>query len=206
MQNSTVLIVCLRVYGQKISTAWKKLARIYPQYPHVFPSLLWSRSCLITFSLQQSFAQSDASLQWLSRMYHNLHESLNWLQGKTNGSLPCTCEPKEKGFRLAKHKGKIIEHRSRIRKSFLCNLRRRQQEKKSRSEQNPVSRNEDADNSSMDEWKVAKVANLAQTLLDSCSVCCNENLSDRRRDRVNNPWNDIQPNIHSLPQPPNLRD
>ena len=39
MQNSTVFIVCLHVYGKKIGTAFKKIARINPQYPDVFPSL-----------------------------------------------------------------------------------------------------------------------------------------------------------------------
>ena len=37
--NSTMFLASLRVYSQNISTARKKIAQVYLQYLHVFPSL-----------------------------------------------------------------------------------------------------------------------------------------------------------------------
>ena len=57
---------------------------------------------------------------------------------------------KKKGFVLQNIKEKSLNIGVELGKVFLCNLRRRQQEKKSRNEQNNPDRNEDVDNSSME--------------------------------------------------------
>ena len=53
-----MFIVCLRVYSQKISTGWTKIARIYPQYPHVFPSLVGLLTPRITLGIKFVFCRS----------------------------------------------------------------------------------------------------------------------------------------------------
>ena len=57
--------VGLRVYSQNICTAREKLAQIYLQYLHVFPSLLES-----WIYIMQSNSETDIMQSWKWKLYH----------------------------------------------------------------------------------------------------------------------------------------
>ena len=133
---------------------------------------------------------------------------------KTNGWLPCTVtEPKEKGILYAKmctvYSTCLKERESHWLFAFewkgFLGVISGQDSRKCCQRVRTTQTGMRMQTLSMDEWKVAKIQSgsnpFGQVVVVQCLLQW-----EVWSVGVNNPWNDIQPNIHSLPQPPNLRD